>query len=59
MERSVPYAKIYSFLLHFDIPIGILEMLKIFFVGKQFSDIRHSWDIWHGVKNLGKKLCVV
>ena len=59
LERSGPYAKIHSFLLHFDIPIEILEMLKIFFVGKQFSDIRHSWDIWHGAKSLGKKLCVL
>ncbi|XP_053387141.1 uncharacterized protein LOC128550965 [Mercenaria mercenaria] len=23
---------------------------------KDFPDIRHSWDMWHGAKNLGKKL---
>lgn len=26
---------------------------------KKFQHIRHSWDMWHGAKNLGKKLCAV
>ncbi|XP_053388891.1 uncharacterized protein LOC123544069 [Mercenaria mercenaria] len=26
---------------------------------RDFPDIRHSWDMWHGAKNLGKKLHAV
>ena len=26
---------------------------------KEFEDITHSWDIWHGAKNLGKKISAV
>lgn len=24
---------------------------------KDYPDMKHSWDMWHGSKNLGKKLC--
>lgn len=26
---------------------------------KNFPNIRHSYDMWHGAKNLGKKLAAV
>lgn len=30
-----------------------------FFSDKDYPDIKHSFDIWHGSKNLGKKLLKV
>jgi len=33
--------------------------MKIFFSGKEYADIFHSLDVWHGAKNLSKRLTKV
>jgi hypothetical protein len=28
----------------------------LYFTEKEHGKIKHSWDVWHGAKNIGKKL---
>ena len=30
--------------------------LVLLITGKEHGKIKHSWDVWHGAKNLGRKL---
>lgn len=34
-------------------------MLHIPVSAKEYPEVEHQWDVWHGGKNLGKKLTVV
>ena len=37
----------------------IVVCISLFVAEKEHSEKKHSWDMWHGAKNLGKKLCAV
>ena len=33
--------------------------MKICLLGEKFKDVHHSYDVWHGAKNLDKKISKV
>ena len=32
------------------------HIIDIYFLEKDYPEITHSWDVWHGAKNMGRKI---